>query len=423
MNFYGVYATNPKAELGTVDFFIWSWRTVTLVSPTIQRERGSLAIMVGGSTKQNFAYQYGSEANGDAHSAGMIVTGLGHALKSFGLKSTIWGWYDYASGDSDPAAGGFHHLFPLAHKYNGFMDLFGRRNLHDFNMQWIIPANPKVNLLVWYHYLMLDRATTPYSVVMTPYNAGNRAVSRDLGHEVDFLLTYARSPREQIQLGYSIFAAGDYFALTREFSRDLMRSSFTRITSGSSNSVQGQLSFHRDSVFDPLCLSNAPAFAGSRDGETSLPRFLAFEFRVEQVKEAWRHLAVISENAHGWDLYLREPLMSQSFARASRLPRILIIDDDPLIERLVLSCIGPNSFDIYQVATAQNGLQQIEDWRPDLVLLDQVLPDRAGIDVIPEIAGIDRQLPILFITASSSSQTAIEAARRGAFDFSSNLSP
>ena len=162
--------------------------------------------------------QFGENSDGSSHSAGFATVGLGRkmSLLDGSWTPTLWAWYDWASGGNSlqPAAGddGFHHYFPLAHKYNGFMDLFGRRNLHDVNMQFITPVGKRVNFLLWYHYFFLDQATTPYSVVMSPYNAGNAAVSKDLGHEIDCLLNITLNERNSMMLGYSFFSAGNYFS-------------------------------------------------------------------------------------------------------------------------------------------------------------------------------------------------------------------
>jgi hypothetical protein len=94
------------------------------------------------------------------------------------------------------------------------MDLFGRRNLTDINAQFIAPLGSKMKLLLWYHYFFLNERTTPYSIVMTPYNAANPAGSRDLGHEIDLLLSYDINPRSNLLFGYSYFAAGDYYTTT-----------------------------------------------------------------------------------------------------------------------------------------------------------------------------------------------------------------
>lgn len=163
--------------------------------------------------------QFGKNIDGSDHGAGFMTAGIGRQLDLAGgkWKPSVWAWYDWASGGKEfrPGEDGFHHLFPLAHKYNGFMDLFGRRNLNDVNFQFITPTPlEKVKLLVWYHYFFLDQATTPYSVVMTPYNITAPAGSKDLGSEVDFLATISVDPRTSVLLGYSHFAAGDYYSTT-----------------------------------------------------------------------------------------------------------------------------------------------------------------------------------------------------------------
>jgi hypothetical protein len=77
------------------------------------------------------------------------------------------------------AGQGFNHLFPLSHKYFGFMDLFGRSNIQSPNVQLTMQPASKLEFLLWYYYLMLDtRADTPYTVVMTPFAPGSQPASR-----------------------------------------------------------------------------------------------------------------------------------------------------------------------------------------------------------------------------------------------------
>jgi hypothetical protein len=162
------------------------------------------------------AYQSGDNTDGSSHSAGSLTFGLGRKMGDTGWKPTLWAYYDWASGDDVRGAGnGYNHLFPLAHRYNGFMDLFGRRNLEDVNLLLTMQPSKKLNLQMWYHYLFLENVNdTPYSVVMTPFNPGNAPGSADLGQEIDFLATYNVTLRQQAQLGYSHFFAGDYYATT-----------------------------------------------------------------------------------------------------------------------------------------------------------------------------------------------------------------
>ncbi len=162
-------------------------------------------------------YQSGRNTDGSAHDASSYTAGLGQKLNSRSdWNPTIWQYFDWASGnDSRGAGNGFHHLFPLGHRYNGFMDLFGRRNLGDVNTQLTFTPSKKLTMLLWYHYFYLaNKNDTPYNLAMVPINPAGVPASRDLGHELDILGTVAISPRQQLLLGYSHFWAGKYFAST-----------------------------------------------------------------------------------------------------------------------------------------------------------------------------------------------------------------
>lgn len=221
-HFYGAYASRKGLDIGLVDAYYIGY----------DNENTSFSYHTIGSRLAGagdvFLYeleggvQFGSNSNASNHGAGFFTAGLGRKMdlspNGRTWTPTLWAWYDWASG-GDPnfvATGddGFHHAFPLAHKYNGFMDLFGRRNLNDVNLQFISPIGNRVNFLLWYHYFFLDKATTPYSVVMSPFNAGNAAGSKDLGHEIDAIFNINLNPRNNVLLGYSFFNSGEYYNTT-----------------------------------------------------------------------------------------------------------------------------------------------------------------------------------------------------------------
>jgi hypothetical protein len=160
--------------------------------------------------------QFGENADTSDHSAGFVTAGLGRKFPCAPLSPTVWLWYDWASGDNTPG-NGFHHYEPLAHKYLGFMDLFGRRNIEDINVQTVLTLTEKTKLLLWYHYFSLANGNdVPYNVTMTPFaglGAGTSG-SEDLGHEIDVVVTHTLTPRSKVLLGYSHFFAGDYYATT-----------------------------------------------------------------------------------------------------------------------------------------------------------------------------------------------------------------
>ena len=162
------------------------------------------------------AFQFGDNTDGSDHAAGMATFGLGKKIACHCWNPTLWLYYDWASGDNDRGAGnGFHHGFPLAHKYLGFMDLYGRRNIEDLNMLFTLQPSQRLKLLTWYHYFFLEtQSDTPYSVVMTPFNGANAPGSTELGHEIDMVASYKISARQNVVLGYSHFIAGDYYSTT-----------------------------------------------------------------------------------------------------------------------------------------------------------------------------------------------------------------
>lgn len=225
VDFYGVYGSTSKYDIGTVDAYY-----LGLSNDAADFDVHTIGSRVAGKSDGGLLYefeggvQFGSNSAGFGdHEAGFATGGLGRALSIGDWKPVIWGWYDWASGGDDfPAARGdnsFDHLFPLAHKYNGFMDLFGRRNLHDINFQFITPVmGKKVKMILWYHHFFLDEKTTPYSVVMTPFataaNGIGQAGDRELGQEIDVIFNINLDPRNNVLVGYSHFNSGDYYKTT-----------------------------------------------------------------------------------------------------------------------------------------------------------------------------------------------------------------
>ena len=83
-------------------------------------------------------------------------------------------------------------------------------------------------------------------------------------------------------------------------------------------------------------------------------------------------------------------------------------------------CIRPCRTPAWNLLTARNareGLDALRRHSPDVLLLDISLPDASGLELIGQVRDIDPKLPIAFITVSDDSHTAIEAMKRGAYDF------
>jgi len=97
--------------------------------------------------------------------------------------------------------------------------------------------------------------------------------------------------------------------------------------------------------------------------------------------------------------------------------RILVIDDEADIrESLELLLAGEN----YAVDVAESGaagLRKFESGNFELVLLDLMMPDRSGMDVLAEIRERDRETPVFMLTAYGSVEVAVRALKSGANDY------
>jgi len=97
-------------------------------------------------------------------------------------------------------------------------------------------------------------------------------------------------------------------------------------------------------------------------------------------------------------------------------PRILLVDDDPDIARLVQHILAVNGLgSAIQVTTGREALASLN--QIDIVLLDQQLPDTSGLDVLDAIRTRPAPPAVVLITAHGNESLAAAALRRGADDY------
>ena len=97
--------------------------------------------------------------------------------------------------------------------------------------------------------------------------------------------------------------------------------------------------------------------------------------------------------------------------------KLLIIDDEPNLLYSMTKALGRESLNILNAETAAEGIRLVRTERPHAVILDVRLPDGYGLDVFNEIRAIDASMPVIVITAFSSMETAVEAMKRGAYEY------
>ena len=99
------------------------------------------------------------------------------------------------------------------------------------------------------------------------------------------------------------------------------------------------------------------------------------------------------------------------------MPKLLIIDDEPGILYSLQAALTTDDTAVATAATGRAGLAAVEREEPDAVILDVRLPDMSGLDVFDRIREKDARLPVIVVTAHGGTETAIEAMKRGAFEY------
>jgi len=99
------------------------------------------------------------------------------------------------------------------------------------------------------------------------------------------------------------------------------------------------------------------------------------------------------------------------------MPKILIIDDEPGILYSLETGLERDTTTVVTAQTARLGLAAVAKEKPDAVILDVRLPDMSGLDAFDQIRESDPRLPVIIVTAHGDTETAIEAMKRGAFEY------
>jgi DNA-binding response OmpR family regulator len=97
-------------------------------------------------------------------------------------------------------------------------------------------------------------------------------------------------------------------------------------------------------------------------------------------------------------------------------PRVLIVEDDDQLAELLLEYLGMHGFELERVASGDAGAEKILETRPDLVILDLMLPGTNGLDVCRQVRDLYSGA-IVMLTASQSEADHVAGLELGADDF------
>src|SRR5690349_21769653 len=97
--------------------------------------------------------------------------------------------------------------------------------------------------------------------------------------------------------------------------------------------------------------------------------------------------------------------------------RILVIDDEAPIRDSLKMMLEYEGYEFVGAATGQEGLAVAERDAPDLVLLDVKMPGMDGLEVLERLRNMNDALPVVVVSGHGTISTAVEATKKGAFDF------
>src|SRR4051812_40758951 len=96
--------------------------------------------------------------------------------------------------------------------------------------------------------------------------------------------------------------------------------------------------------------------------------------------------------------------------------RILIVDDEPQITRVLRRGLTTHGYDVHVAADGESALQTFGDWLPDLVVTDLSMPNMDGLELCRNLRAIS-QLPIIVLSVRGEESMKVQALDAGADDY------
>ena len=97
--------------------------------------------------------------------------------------------------------------------------------------------------------------------------------------------------------------------------------------------------------------------------------------------------------------------------------RVLVVDDEPSITDLVALALRYEGFTVEKAATGRAALASVGRFKPDLIVLDVMLPDLSGLDVLRRLSAEGRRVPVIFLTARDATEDKVHGLTVGGDDY------
>src|SRR5580658_8721880 len=114
---------------------------------------------------------------------------------------------------------------------------------------------------------------------------------------------------------------------------------------------------------------------------------------------------------------LRPPVSQDAMTDNDQIPQVLVVDDEPNIRELVQVALKFHGCSVTTAATGRDTLRYAEANRPDLIVLDVMLPDMDGFEVCRRLRAAGNEVPVIFLTARDTSSDTVTGLALGGDDY------
>jgi len=101
------------------------------------------------------------------------------------------------------------------------------------------------------------------------------------------------------------------------------------------------------------------------------------------------------------------------------MKKILIVEDSPTVVAMMANVLRGGGFEVKTVEKGSDGQAQAKSWKPDLILLDVMLPDTNGFDLLAQLKSDDevKNIPVVMLTARDAKEDVDKGLEGGAMDY------
>lgn len=112
-----------------------------------------------------------------------------------------------------------------------------------------------------------------------------------------------------------------------------------------------------------------------------------------------------------------EPLPTTLTRRDGQPVRVLVVDDEPNLAELLTMALRYERWDVATAHSGRSAVRTFRDFRPDAIVLDMMLPDFDGLEVLRRVRADDPDVPVLFLTARDAVEDRVAGLTAGGDDY------